>query len=313
MIFIITIKVQNDFNLSNPKRSFGLSSDATAITPFSRAHFITNFKKKSKRILTFSHHPPAPWLSLDFFPFHRVVYSRPDSRRQGRGAEWEKLLYDTQRNYTRAVAKVAQVATITCLSVWQTPIGCRVMMLADNNLYTVNSPLKSSTKLCVQVLYMHSDDSDILSIHVVSCAVDSSSGSFFLLFLLPFRTRVRCCCIYLYTVRAGVWLVANCIHLISRRRRSTPRPISIFTVQQTRESSRVIIIIWHLPRIQTCRVSARVMKPWTRSNLADTVNSRQPCHASVIWKRQPAVPSSIYSSSFPLSFRLDFYYLFSVV
>jgi hypothetical protein len=57
------------------------------------------------------------------------------------------------------------------------------------------------------------------------------------------------------------------------------------------------------------------MKPWTRSNLADTVNSRQPCHASVIWKRQPASSFFYILSSFVPSFpfRLDFYYLFSVV
>jgi hypothetical protein len=106
--------------------------------------------------------------------------------------------------------------------------------------------------------------------------------------------------IYLYTVRAGVWLVANCIHLISRRSAvgGRRRALYLFSLSSRRESRvAVIISIWHLPRIQTCRVSARVMKPWTRSNLADTVNSRQPCHASVIRKRQPA-------SQFPLLYTL---------
>lgn len=76
-----------------------------------------------------------------------------------------------------------------------------------------------------------------------------------------------------------------------------------FSLSSRRESRvAVIIIIWHLPRIQTCRVSARVMKPWTRSNLADTVNSRQPCHASVIWKRQLASSLFYILSSFVPSF-----------
>jgi hypothetical protein len=88
--FIIMIKVlQNDSNLSSLKRSFGLSSDATAITPFSRAHFIRNFQKKYKRILTFSHHSPVPWLSLDFFPFtawfiHAPIHDVKAEERNGR-------------------------------------------------------------------------------------------------------------------------------------------------------------------------------------------------------------------------------------
>jgi hypothetical protein len=119
--FIIMIKVYRRFqSFKRPKRSFGLSSDATAITPSSRAHFITNFKKSLKESWRSHIIPLAPWLSLDFFTFHRVVYSRPDSQSQGREAEMMgETYYMIHREIiygTRSVAKVAQVATITCLS-----------------------------------------------------------------------------------------------------------------------------------------------------------------------------------------------------
>jgi hypothetical protein len=123
MILLLWSKYIDDSNLSSPKRSFGLSSDATAITHFSRAHFITNFKKRLKESWRSHIIPLVPWLSLDFFPFHRVVYSRPDSQSQGREAEMmgetyymihREIIYGTRS--VAKVAQVAQVATIACLS-----------------------------------------------------------------------------------------------------------------------------------------------------------------------------------------------------
>jgi hypothetical protein len=88
--FIIMIKVlQNDSNLSSLKRSFGLSSDATAITHFSRAHFIRNFEKSIKESWRSRIIPPFLDCLSTLFPFtawfiHASIHEVKAEERNGR-------------------------------------------------------------------------------------------------------------------------------------------------------------------------------------------------------------------------------------
>jgi hypothetical protein len=177
-------------------------------------------------------------------------------------------------------------------------------MLADNNLYTVNSPhlnrqrsyaCKFSICILMTLIFCQYTYAQLI-LPVLSFFISSSIS--YAHTLLLYYIFVYCPC---WRV-AGRELHPFDLSAVGGRRRAL-YPFSLSSRRESRVA--VIIIIWHLPRIQTCRVSARVMKPWTRSNLADTVNSRQPCHASVIWKRQPASSFFYILSSFVPSFPSD--------